>query len=138
MPAMPLRIEIDIAEHMRGEPAHRIDALRLVDEADAGNAEIEDRLALGRAHLALEPHEAGSAACSFWRSVLASRSGTVRGQKFDRLVDIDDLARIGEERGTGTSLASTMPLRSTMSGRGMRRCMRRRGFLRRAEIGSTV
>ena len=53
----PFRIEIDIAQHMRREPPHRIDAAYLGAESNSRNAKRMDRLALGGAHLAFEPYE---------------------------------------------------------------------------------
>jgi hypothetical protein len=78
---------------------------------------VDGRL-LGGRDMALQPHEGavlGQPAPEF--AGIEFRHGG--GEKLDGLVDIDDLARIGEERGQRMSEASSTPLRSTMSGRGI-------------------
>ena len=51
-------VGIGEAEHMGAERAVGIDALVFRHEADAGQAETEDRLLLFRRHVALDPDEA--------------------------------------------------------------------------------
>ena len=77
--------------------AVRIDALVLGEEADAGNAEpVNLALLLGR-DLALEPDEAalgGEPLAQF----LGVEIGQLGGELLFRVVDVDQLARLGEQR----------------------------------------
>ena len=56
-----LIVDVDEADDMRGGGTAGIEAPVLGEEADAGNAEVVNLLALGRRDLALQPHEAGVA-----------------------------------------------------------------------------
>ena len=69
-----LIVDVDGAEHVRGGGAARIEAPVLDAEADAGNAELVDRLLLARRDLALDPGEA--ALRRMLATSLASRSGS--------------------------------------------------------------
>ena len=74
-----------------------IDALVLGDETDAGNAELVNLLLLLRRDLALEPDEAalGRKPLAQFACVEIRQNS---GEQLRRLVDIDDLARLTEER----------------------------------------
>ena len=92
-----LVVDVDVADQVRHLGAVRIDALVLGEEADARQAELVDFAALLRRDLALEPDEAlarTDAVAHFGRIEI----GQHRGQQLDRLVDVDDLARLGEQR----------------------------------------
>ena len=81
---------------MRNLGAGRIDALVLAQEADAGNAEAVNFLLLRRRDFALQPDEAflrGQAVAHFAGIKIRQR----RGQKLDRLVLVDDAARLAEQ-----------------------------------------
>ena len=92
-----LVVDIDVTDHMRHHRAVRIDALVLGQEADAGNAELVDLLLLLGRDLALEPDEAALRRQPF-AHFARIEIGQGRGQQLDRLVHIDDLARLGEQR----------------------------------------
>ncbi len=91
-----LVVDIDVAEHVRDLRPVGIDALVLGEEADPRDAEAMHLDLLLCGDLALEPHEAALRA-----EALAQLGGVEighhRGQKLDRLVDIDDAARLGEQ-----------------------------------------
>ena len=112
-----LVVDIDVAEQVRDQRPVRIDALVLVHEADAGQAETMDLDTLGRRDLALEPDEA------LLRRQPLAHLGRIEirnhcGEQFDRLVHVDDAVRLAEERsGIFTSVARISPLRSRISGR---------------------
>ena len=91
-----LVVDVDEADQMRDFGAGRIDALVLAQEADAGNAEAVDVLLLLRRDFALQPDKALAR-----RQAVAHFAGVEvrqrRGQKFDRLVLVDDAARLAEQ-----------------------------------------
>lgn len=76
--------------------AGRIDTLVLAQEADAGNAELVDVLLLLRRNLALEPDEALARLQALAHLGLVE-VGHGGGQKLDRLVLVDDAARLAEQ-----------------------------------------
>ena len=92
-----LVVDIHVADLVRDHRPVGIDALVLGEEADAGNAEPVDLLLLLGADLALEPDEA-----ALRRQALAHfvgvEIGQHRGEQFLRLVHVDELARLGEQR----------------------------------------
>ena len=92
-----LVVDIHMADLMRDRRPVRIDALVLGEEADAGETEAVNFLLLLGGDFALEPDEA-----ALRRQPLAHFAGVEighhRGQQFDRLVDVDQLARLGEQR----------------------------------------
>ena len=92
-----LVVDIDVAEQMRDFGAVRIIALVLVEEADARQALVIDLALLFRGDVALEPDETAPR-----RQPLAQLGGVeigqVCGEQFDRLVDVDEAARLGVER----------------------------------------
>ena len=98
MPAMPWLSMLTWPMQVRHLGAVRIDALVLREEADAGQAEPMDFLPLLRRDLALEPDEAALATTSRSRSSVGIEIGQHRGEQLDRLVDVDDLARLAEQR----------------------------------------
>ena len=90
-------VDIGEAEHVRGGVGVRIDALVLGQEADARDAEAMHLGLLARRDLALDPDEALLRA----ELVAQIRGVEVRqhgGQQLDRLVLVDDVARLGEDR----------------------------------------
>ena len=95
-PGDALVVDVDEADQVRDLVAGRIDALVLAQEADAGNAEAVDFLLLLRRDFALQPDEA-----FLRRQPLAHFAGVEigqgRGQKLDRLVLVDDAARLAEQ-----------------------------------------
>ena len=84
---------------MRDLGAVRIDALVLGQEADARNAEPVDLLLLLRRDLALEPGEAALAVAEPLAHFLGVEIGHHGGEQLDRLVDVDEPLRLGEQRG---------------------------------------
>ena len=80
-----------------GGRAGRVEAALLGAEADAGNAELHDVVLLLRRQLALQPDEAG-AALQLVVGLLDVDIGKHRRQLLDRLVGIDDAARLGKQR----------------------------------------
>ena len=92
-----LIVDIDVADEMRDLGGVRIDAAVLAQEADAGQAEIVDVLLLLRRDLALQPDEALLRRQPFARLGVVE-IGQRAGQKLDRLVDVDDAARLAEQR----------------------------------------
>ncbi len=108
-----LVVDIDQADQMRGLGAGRIDALVFAQEADAGNAEAVNFLLLRRRDFTLQPDKAflaGQAVADF-AGVEIGQSG---GQKLDRLVLVDDAARLAEQA-----------RRLDVGGQYLRRCDRR-------------
>jgi hypothetical protein len=95
-PGDALVIDVDEADQVSDLVAGRIDALVLAQEADAGNAEAVDVLLLLRRDLSLQPDKA-----LLRRQALAHFAdievGQRRGQKLDRLVLVDDAARLAEQ-----------------------------------------
>ena len=95
-PGDALVVDIDQADQMRDFGAGRIDPLVLAQEADAGNAEAVNVLLLLRRDFALQPDEA-----LLRRQPLAHFAGVEirqrRGQQLDRLVLVDDAARLAEQ-----------------------------------------
>ena len=91
-----LVVDVDQADQMRDRRAGGIDALVLAQEPDAGNAEAVDVLLLLRRDFALQPDKALAR-----RQPLAHFAGVEirqrRGQKLDRLVLVDDAARLAEQ-----------------------------------------
>ena len=88
---------VDEADHMRADRPVGIDALVLGQEADAGQAEMEDFLLLLRRDLALDPDEALLRAEPL-AQLLGVDVGQNGGDQLDRLVLVDDAARLGEHR----------------------------------------
>src|SRR5205807_9319344 len=93
-----LVVDVDRTDEVGDLVAGRIDALVLAQEADAGQAELVDVLLLLRRDLALQPAEALA------RRQALAHLGLVevwhrRGQKLDRLVLVDDAARLAEHAG---------------------------------------
>ena len=95
-PGDALVVDVDEADQVRDLGAGRIDPLVLAQEADAGNAETVDVLLLLRRDLALQPDKT-----LFRRQAVAHFAGVEigqrRGQKLDRLVLVDDAARLAEQ-----------------------------------------
>ncbi len=127
-----LVVDIDEADVVRHDRAVGIDTLVLGEEADAGNAEPVNFLLLLRRDLALEPDEA-----AFGREPVAQFGGVEIGQhrseQFLRLVDIDELARLGKQRrrfdvGRENAAVAVEDIRAARSRpRPGRRCGARRG-----------
>ena len=92
-----LVVDVHQADLVRDDRAVRIDALVLGQEADAGNAEPVHFALLLRRDLALEPDEAALRRQTV-AHFLGVEVGQRRGEQFDRLVDVDQLARLGEQR----------------------------------------
>ncbi len=91
-----LVVDVDQPDQMRDFGAVGIDPLVLAQEADAGNAELVNLLLLPRRDFALQPDEAllrRQPLAHLWRVEVGQR----RGQKFDRLVLVDDAARLAEQ-----------------------------------------
>ena len=84
-----LVVDIDVADEVRDLGAVRIDALVLVEEADARQADADRSPLLLRRDVALEPDEAalGAEPLAQLRGVEIRQHG---GEQLDRLVDIDD------------------------------------------------
>jgi hypothetical protein len=83
---------------MRDLGAIRIDALVLGEKANTRNAETVDFLLLLFGDVALEPDEPlarGQPLAQLARVEI----GQHRGEQFHRFVDINDLARLAEQRG---------------------------------------
>ncbi len=91
-----LVVDVDEADQVRDFVAGRIDALVLAQEADAGNAEAVNLQLLLRRDFTLQPDEA-----FLRRQALAHFAGVEirqrRGQELDRLVLVDDAARLAEQ-----------------------------------------
>ncbi|MGY3456969.1 hypothetical protein ACVWW5_002419 [Bradyrhizobium sp. LM3.4] len=91
-----LVVDVDETDEVGDLVAGRIDALVLAQEADAGNAELVDVLLLLRRDLTLEPDEALAR-----RQALANLDlvevGHGGGQELDRLILVDDAARLPEQ-----------------------------------------
>ena len=93
-----LVVDIHQPDHLRDRRTVRIDALVLGQEADAGNAEtVNLALLLGR-NLALEPDEAAIRRQSL-AQFLGVEIGQCGGELLLGVVDVDELARLGIERG---------------------------------------
>src|SRR5258705_12272649 len=97
-PGDALVVDVDQADQVRDFVAGGVNALVLAQEADAGNAEPVDLLLLLRGDLALQPDK------TFFRGQAFAHFGGVeigqrRGQKLDRLVLVDDPARLAEQAG---------------------------------------
>ena len=92
-----LVVDIGQTKDMRGGRAARIEAALLGAEADARHAERHDVGLLLRRQLALQPDEAG-AALQLVIGLLDLEIRQHRRQLLDRLVGIDDAARLGEQR----------------------------------------
>ncbi|MGY4292634.1 hypothetical protein ACVWXN_000729 [Bradyrhizobium sp. i1.4.4] len=91
-----LVVDVDETDEVGDLVAGRIDALVLAQEADAGNAELVDVLLLLRRDLALEPDKTLSRRQALAHLGLVEvRHG--RSQKLDRLVLVDDAARLAEQ-----------------------------------------
>ena len=91
-------VDVDQADDLRDGGAVRVDALVLVEEADARDAEMADFVLLLRRDLALEPDEAalgGEPLAQF----LGVQIGQRGGEPLDGVVDVDQLARLGKQRG---------------------------------------
>ena len=95
-PGDALVVDVDQADQMRDFGAGGIDPLVLAQEADAGNAEAVNFLLLLRRDFALQPDEA-----LFRRQPFAHFAGVEvrqrRGEELDRLVLVDDPARLAEQ-----------------------------------------
>ena len=116
-PGDALVVDVDQTDQMRDFGAGRIDALVLAQEADAGNAEAVNFLLLLRRDFALQPDEAflGRTAARGPRRCRDPASVAVRSSIASSL----SMIRRGSPNRLGalTSVASTSPLRSTISGR---------------------
>src|SRR5207253_6549786 len=91
-----LVVDIDQANQMRDLRAGRIDALVLAQKADAGNAELVDGLLLFWRDLALQPDKPlarGQAVAHLDGVEIGQRAG----EQLDRLVLVDDAARLREQ-----------------------------------------
>ena len=95
-PGDALVVDVDEPDQMRDRRTGRIDPLVLAQEADAGNAELVDVLLLLRRDLALQPDKtlARRQARARLRLVEVRQR---RGQKFDRLVLVDDAPGLTEQ-----------------------------------------
>ncbi len=93
-----LVVDIHQADQMRDLRTARIDALVLAQEADAGNAEAMNVLLLLRRDLALQPDKALACDDEPLAHFGAVEIGQRAGEQFDRLVLVDDAARLGEQR----------------------------------------
>jgi hypothetical protein len=94
-----LIVDVDVADQVRDLGAVRVHPLVLGDEADAGNTQAMDFLLLFGRDLALKPDEAslrGKATAHLGRFEI----GQHRTQKLNCLVDVDEPAWLGEERGS--------------------------------------
>ena len=92
-----LVVDIDVADLVRDHRPVRIDALVLGEEADAGNAEPVDLLLLLGVISRLsqtKPRFDDKPLAHF----VGVEIGQHRGEQFLRLVDVDELARLGEQR----------------------------------------
>ena len=92
-----LVVDVDVADQVRDFGAVRIDALVLGEEAHARQAELVDFLLLLGRDLALEPDEAALGTEPL-AQIGGIEIGDHRGQQLARLVDVDDPARLGEQR----------------------------------------
>ena len=90
-----LIVDVDVTDEVGDLAAVGIDALVLVEEADARNAEAVDLLLLGRRDLPLEPGEAAPGGEPV-AHLAAVEIGHHAGQQLGRLVGIDDAPRLGE------------------------------------------
>ena len=90
-------VGVDEADHVGADRPVGIDALVLRQEADAGQAEMEDLFLLLGGDLALDPDEAllRSEPLAQFLGVDVGQNG---GDQLDRLVLVDDAARLGEDR----------------------------------------
>ena len=97
MPAMPILSLSTKPITCAADGPVGVDALVLGQEADARQAEMEYLLLLLRRHLALDPDEAllGAQALAQLLGVDVGQHG---GDQLDRLVLVDDAARLGEHR----------------------------------------
>src|SRR5204862_7064852 len=97
-PGDALVVDVDQADQMRDFVAGGVNALVLAQEADAGNAEPVNLLLLQRRDFAFQPDKT-----FFRRQAVAHLAGVEirqrRGQKLDRLVLVDDPARLAEQAG---------------------------------------
>ncbi|MHC2378600.1 hypothetical protein ACVIHA_002975 [Bradyrhizobium liaoningense] len=93
---MPLVVDVDQTDDVGDLVAGRIDALVLAQEADAGKAELVDGLLLRRRDLALEPGEALARLQALAHLGLVE-VGNGRGQELNRLILVDDAARLAEQ-----------------------------------------
>ena len=93
-----LIVHVDVADQVGDLVEVGIDALVLVEEAEAGNAEAVHLLLLARRDLALEPCEPapGAEALARFGGVEVGHHG---GEELERLVGIDDPPRLREQRG---------------------------------------
>ena len=97
-PGNALIVDIDVADEMRDLVAVRIVALVLVEEADAGQSLTVNFALLLRRDVALEPDEAALGRQPL-AQILGVDIGQVGGQELGCLVDVDQPARLGIERG---------------------------------------
>src|SRR6185503_7493143 len=93
-------IDIDIAQDMRRQAAHRVDAPALVAKADTRDAETMNDLLLPWRDLPLQPDE-GAFLGKLLHDVARAHVGNSAGQKLYRFIGVDDLTRIGIEGGYG-------------------------------------
>ncbi len=132
-----LVVDVDVADEMRDHGAVRIDALVLGQEADAGQAEPVDlaraacgvisRLSQTKRRLEDEP-------LAQLRRVEVGQHG---GEQFDRLVDVDDAVRLGEQRGRAHVGREDLAVAVEDVGpRGRDRVLRRRAPARRGLSGA--
>ena len=92
-----LVVDVDVADQVRDLGAVRIDALVLGEEADARQAEpVDFLLLLGViSRLSQTKPRARAEPVAHFGGVEIGQHG---GQQLDRLVDVDDPARLGEQR----------------------------------------
>ena len=90
-------VRIGEADDVGAQPSVGIDALVLRQEADAGQAETENLVLLRRRDLALDPDKSLLLA-QFFAQFAGVEVGQDGGELFDRLVLVDDGARLREHR----------------------------------------
>ena len=91
-------VDVDAAEHMRSGRSAGIETAVLDAKADAGNTELMDGLLLPGRDLSLDICELGVARQNLPQSS-AVEVGKDGGDHLRRLVGVDHVARLGEERG---------------------------------------
>ncbi len=96
-PGDALVVDIDGTQDVRGLRAARIEALALGDEIEPGNAELHDALLERRRQLALDPDKALVAGQALAQPI-DIHVGQHGVDRLRRLLDIDDAARLGEQR----------------------------------------
>ncbi len=93
-----LVVDIDVPDDVRDLLPVRVDAFVLVEEPDPRDSEVMDLLLLLGRDLAFEPDEAALGGEPF-PELAGIEIGQHRGEQLDRLVDLDQFARLGKQRG---------------------------------------